>query len=125
MANKKDLKSAAAQILREAKEKGVSTSYFFTTTFEDYKYQLSILERVKKQIDAEEVLIEKEYVKGRVNVVANPAIGEFNKTRTAANGTVSTLINIVKQLSEEKKTESKLDLIEKMIRDGDNGDDLK
>ena len=83
------------------------------------------MERLKKQIDAEEVLIEKEYVKGRVNVVANPAIGEFNKTRTAANGTVSTLINIVKQLSEEKKTESKLDLIEKMIRDGDNGDDLK
>ena len=124
MANKQELKAAAAKILKEAKEKGVSTSYFFTTTFEDYKYQLSILERLKKQIDNEEVLVEKEYVKGRVNLVANPAISEFNKTRTAANGTVSTLINIVKQLSEEKKAESKLDLIEKMLND-DTGDDLK
>ena len=120
MASKKELQSAANKILKEAKEKGVSTTYFFTTTFEDYKFQLSILERLKKQIDSEEVLIEKEYVKGRVNLVANPAISEFNKTRTAANGTVSTLINIIKQLSEEKKAESKLDLLEKMINDSDD-----
>ena len=120
MASKKELQSEANKILKEAKEKGVSTTYFFTTTFEDYKFQLSILERLKKQIDSEEVLIEKEYVKGRVNLVANPAISEFNKTRTAANGTVSTLINIIKQLSEEKKAESKLDLLEKMINDSDD-----
>ena len=120
MASKKELQSAANKILKEAKEKGVSTTYFFTTTFEDYKFQLTILERLKKQIDSEEVLVEKEYVKGRVNLVANPAISEFNKTRTAANGTVTTLINIIKQLSEEKKAESKLDLLEKMINDSDD-----
>ena len=45
--------------------------------------------------------VTKEYVKGRENLVANPAISEYNKTATAANGTVSTLINILKSISDE------------------------
>ena len=56
--------------------------------------------------------VTKEYVKGRQNLVANPAITEYNKTATAANGTVSTLINIIKTLSDEDAGGGKLqDLI--------------
>ena len=55
--------------------------------------------------------VTKEYVKGRQNLVANPAITEYNKTATAANGTVSTLINIVKSLSEEAGGSKLQDLI--------------
>jgi hypothetical protein len=54
-------------------------------------------------------MVTKEYVKGRTNVYTNPAITEYNKTATAANGTVSTLINILKSLtSEDKQSQSKL-----------------
>ena len=53
-------------------------------------------------------IVEKEYVKGRQNLVANPAITEYNKTATAANGTVATLINIIKTLTDEEKTKAEL-----------------
>ena len=43
----------------------------------------------------------------------NPAISEYNKTATAANGTVATLINIVRNISENNTGTSKLqDLID-------------
>ena len=48
------------------------------------------------------------YVKGRENLCTNPAIAEYNKTSTAANSTVSTLIQIIDKLSEEQVRESKL-----------------
>jgi hypothetical protein len=53
------------------------------------------LTRLQKEIQDGELLISKEYVKGRKNLVANPAITEYNKTSTAANQTVQTLIKII------------------------------
>ena len=53
-------------------------------------------------------MITKTYVKGRENLCTNPAIAEYNKTSTAANSTVSTLIQIIDKLSEEQVKESKL-----------------
>jgi hypothetical protein len=51
-------------------------------------------------------------VKGRKNIVANPAITEYNKTATAANGTVGTLLNILKNLpKEEEQGKSKLETL--------------
>ena len=46
------------------------------------------------------MLVTKEYVKGRANLVANPAISEYNKTSTAANQTVQTLIKIIRTFAE-------------------------
>ena len=56
---------------------------------------------LEKAIEEHGATVTKEYVKGRENLVANPAITEYNKTATAANGTVSTLINIVKSISDD------------------------
>jgi hypothetical protein len=47
-------------------------------------------------------------VKGRGNLYVNPAITEYNKTSTAANGTVATLINIVERFGDEPEKTSKL-----------------
>ena len=63
------------------------------------------LKKLKKAIEENDVLVTKEYVKGRENVVVNPAITEYNKTATAANGTVTTLIGIIKGFSEDEKGE--------------------
>lgn len=102
----KDVKAMNLQeqvdaILQKATEKGVSSNFFFVTTFKRYQVQMHILTELEKEIRASGATVTKEYVKGRQNVYTNPAIGEYNKTATAANGTVSTLISIVERLGHE------------------------
>jgi hypothetical protein len=102
------LQEQATKLLEQAEERGVSSNFFFVTTFKRYQVQMKILSDLEKSIEAYGATVTKEYVKGRQNLVANPAITEYNKTATAANGTVSTLINIIKTLSDEDQGNSKL-----------------
>lgn len=95
------LQEQANEILAKAEEKGVQSNFFFVTTFKRYQVQMQILSNLEEAIKTYGATVTKEYVKGRQNLVANPAITEYNKTATAANGTVSTLINIIKTLSDE------------------------
>lgn len=97
----KSLEELRNEILKKAEEKGVSEHYFFKTTFDRYETQLAILERLKKAVEDEDVLIEKTYVKDRTNICINPAITEYNKTASAANGTVTTLVRILSSLVDE------------------------
>ena len=94
------LSKAAADLIRMAEEGGVEQNFFFVTTFNRYKVQLNTLTKLQREIDNGELLVEKEYVKGRKNLVANPAVTEYNKTSTAANQTVQTLIKIIKTFAE-------------------------
>lgn len=94
------LNDAAAQLIKMAEEGGVEQNFFFTTTFNRYKVQLNTLTRLQQEIDKGELLISKEYVKGRQNLVANPAITEYNKTATAANQTVTTLLKIIQTFAD-------------------------
>lgn len=113
-----NLQEQAEAILQKATEKGVSSNFFFVTTFKRYQVQMKILSELEKEISNSGATVTKEYVKGRGNIYTNPAIGEYNKTATAANGTVSTLINIVERLGEEEKKGSKLQqLMEELNRD--------
>lgn len=106
------LQQQADEVLKQAEERGVSSNFFFVTTFKRYQVQMKILADLEKAIAEYGATVTKEYVKGRQNLVANPAITEYNKTATAANGTVSTLINIIKTLSDENSQGGKLaDLI--------------
>ena len=98
---KMSLQEQANRILEQAQEKGVQSNFFFVTTFKRYQVQMKILSDLESAINEYGATVTKEYVKGRQNLVANPAITEYNKTATAANGTVSTLINIIKTLSNE------------------------
>lgn len=109
---KKSIQEQADEILAKAEERGVSSNFFFVTTFKRYQVQMKILSDLEKEIKDLGPVVTKEYVKGRQNVVANPAISEYNKTATAANGTVATLINIIKSFDGEEKSSGKLqDLI--------------
>ena len=102
------LQEQANEILRRATEKGVSGNFFFVTTFKRYQVQMQILAQLEKEIRETGTTVTKTYVKGRENLCTNPAIAEYNKTSTAANSTVSTLIQIIEKLSEEQVKESKL-----------------
>ena len=109
MADKMSLQEQANAILERAQEKGVSTNFFFVTTFKRYQVQLRIMNELEKAINAEGAMVEKEYVKGRKNLYTNPAIQEYNRTTSAANNTVLTLIKIVEGFVDESAgTETKL-----------------
>jgi len=111
MATKLTLQEQANKILEQAQERGVSSNFFFATTFKRYQVQMKILSELEDAINEFGATVTKEYVKGRQNLVANPAITEYNKTATAANGTVSTLINIIRTLSEDGGGSKLKDLI--------------
>jgi hypothetical protein len=117
--SKKTLQQQVDEILEQAEQKGVSQNFFFVTTFKRYQVQMKILSDLEKAIAEYGATVTKEYVKGRQNLVANPAITEYNKTATAANGTVSTLINIMKSLSEEEKSGGKLQALIDQLNTGD------
>lgn len=106
--DKLTLQQQAKKILAQAEERGVSSNFFFATTFKRYQVQMQILNDLEEAIKEYGATVTKEYVKGRQNLVANPAIVEYNKTSTAANGTVSTLINIIKTLNDEDAKGGKL-----------------
>lgn len=95
------LQEQANEILVKAEERGVQSNFFFVTTFKRYQVQMRILTDLERAIAEYGATVTKEYVKGRQNLVANPAITEYNKTATAANGTVATLMNILRNMSAE------------------------
>lgn len=97
----------AEKLLSDAKEKGIADNYLFVTTFDRYKTQILIMQNLKQAIEEDGTTVTKEYVKGRQNVYTNPAITEYNKTATASNGTVTTLLNIIKSLP-DKTPDNKL-----------------
>lgn len=119
MKNKLTLQEQADQLLARAQERGVQSNFFFVTTFKRYQVQMNILRDLEKAIVEYGATVTKEYVKGRQNLVANPAITEYNKTATAANGTVSTLINIIKTLSDEETQGGKLQELIASLNAGD------
>lgn len=113
------LKEQERAILAQAEKRGVSSNFFFVTTFKRYQVQMRILSDLEKAIAEYGATVTKEYVKGRQNLVANPAISEYNKTATAANGTVATLINIIKALSDDSGGGKLQNLIESLNADNE------
>lgn len=101
MKDKLTLQQQADKLLEQAEQKGVANNFFFRTTLKRYQVQMRMLTELEGAIEEYGATVTKTYVKGRENLVANPAITEYNKTATAANGTVSTLINIIKTLADE------------------------
>ena len=105
---KQNMQMQVDEILAKAEERGIQSNFFFVTTFKRYQVQMATLTELEKAIKEHGSTVTKEYVKGRQNLVVNPAITEYNKTATAANGTVATLINIIKSMPEEEQRNSKL-----------------
>ena len=101
---KRSLSEQAKEILNIAERHGVEQNFFFITTFKRYQVQINILTDLEKTINTDGTMVTKEYVKGRGNVYTHPAITEYNRTATAANQTVSTLMKIITTLRDEEET---------------------
>lgn len=119
--DKKELEKKAQEIMKAAEEKGVQSNFFFTTTFQRYLTQINILQELEKMISEEEILVTKEYVKGRKNVYSNPAIAEYNKTTDSANKTIACLLKIIRSFSEGEPPKSDDPLMDAI--NGDDGDE--
>lgn len=100
-----NLNQQAQEILKIAEKHGVEQNFFFITTFKRYQVQINILNDLEKTIKTESALVTKEYVKGRANIYTHPAINEYNKTSTAANQTVQTLVKIITTLRQSDDKE--------------------
>ena len=109
------LQEQANEILAQAEERGVSSNFFFRTTFKRYQVQMQILTDLEKAIKEYGATVTKEYVKGRQNLTANPAISEYNKTATAANGTVTTLIKIIESFEGEPREGNLADVMKELL----------
>ena len=90
-----DLRAKADEIMRIAETYSVDKNFLFLTTFRRYQFQIGALEQLEDTL-----LVTKEYVKGRKNLYAHPALAEYAKMSTAADRTVATLIKIVNSFTE-------------------------
>ena len=97
---KNDLDRQAEEILKVAESYDVQGNFFFVTTFKRYLEQINILSQLEEAYKEHGPTVEKEYVKGRKNICINPALNEYNKTSTAANQTVSTLMKIINEMKD-------------------------
>jgi len=110
------LRDQAQRIKEIAEKSGVQSNFLFATTFDRYLTQLEILENLKESIQAEGLLVEKEYVKNRKNLYSNPAVSEYNRTVDSANKTVSTLMRIIRNFNVSEDEETEDDPLMKALR---------
>ena len=111
------LQEQANEILAKAEERGVQSNFFFVTTFKRYQVQMKILSDLERAIAEYGTTVTKEYVKGRQNLVSNPAITEYNKTATSANNTVKTLMEIIKSVPAEDTGRGLADIMAELMAD--------
>lgn len=107
--NSVDLNGKAKELLELAQQAGVEQNFFFISTFKRYQVQLNILAQLESEIKKAGVLVTKQYVKGRENVYTHPAVTDYNRTATAANQTVQTILKIITTLSEHSIGDSIVD----------------
>ena len=107
-----ELNKLAKEILKIAQNHGVEQNFFFITTFKRYQVQIEILNDLEKTIKEDDILVTKEYVKGRKNVYSHPAIQDYNRTTDSANKTVVTLMKIITVLRDRKENDEPDPLLE-------------
>lgn len=101
-----NLNEKAKELLQLAQQANIEQNFFFLSTFKRYQVQLNILTQLENEIRSAGVLVTKQYVKGRENVYTHPAVTDYNRTATAANQTVQTLLKIITTLAEHSIEDS-------------------
>lgn len=122
MKAKMNLQEQASEILRIAEASGAETNFFFVTTFKRYQVQINMLNDLESVLKDEGTLVTKEYVKGRKNLYANPALREYNNTTNSANKTVETLMKILKGFDGGSDEEDELLKILNGVADDGDGE---
>lgn len=110
MANNAKQGKNLAKLKKMAKAYGVDKNAMVCAAIEQYAFQLDVIMRIKYEIESSDgLLTDKEYVKGRENVYANPLVKELPKHSDAANKTAQTLKDLIEKFGTAPRVESKLD----------------
>lgn len=94
-----------------AKRYSVDTNEMFISSAKQYAMQMDLIEKIKEAIEKDSMLVTKEYVKGRENVMANPLVKELPKHYDSANKTLGMMLNIIDSMGRKQTTASKLDAL--------------
>lgn len=116
---KKQLKTIS-DLEKMALECNVNDNPLFQSTLDRYITQINVLEDLKKEIKNNSAIVEKQYVKGKVNVYSNPAIVQYNRTTDSANKTASCLMKIINNFKDNSANEE--DPLLKTINNDDYGE---
>lgn len=93
------LLNMADKMLKAAQKSEADEDFYFLTTFRRYKKQIEICFQLEKEIDnLDSLMVEKTYSQDKKNLYTHPAITEYNRTCTAANQTMQTLVKILNDL---------------------------
>ena len=114
-----ELEKRAEAIRAEAEASGLDEDMSFSTTYDRYLKQLKILkalgEKIDEIIETDDILLQREYIKGQENTIVHPAIREYNNTAAGANRTLQTLRKI---LAERKAEGASKDPLMSIINGG-------
>lgn len=102
--------SEAEQILEKAKERGLESNYFFTTTFKRYQGQIKLVETLQRVVDSW----------NEAGGFDPKTIRLYNAAISGANGTAATLVAIIKKLGTEEPQESKFQAFLDRFKDDEN-----
>ena len=116
-----ELEKRADSIRREAEASGLDDDMSFSTTYDRYLKQLKILkalgEKIDQIIEEDNILLQREYIKGQENTIVHPAIREYNNTVAGANKTLGSLRKII---LERKKKGATSDPLVDLLNGGDD-----
>lgn len=106
-----NIQKQAKEIIKRAKALGTEQSLLFITTFNRYIVQLSNLEKLEAELENSDVIVSKEYVKGRENYYIHPVIKAYDRACSTADGTAKTLIKILDGMKAEPKNDEFISFI--------------
>lgn len=120
MANKLTLEERVEQLKIEAEEKGLLNNLLYEELLDDFVYQTNLMRRLREEIDNEDVVIEKTYIKGSPNLSPNKVIATYNATSNARVNTVSAIAKVIKNFDDV--TNKKVDPLIELMNGGGMSD---
>lgn len=116
MANKRTLEERVEQLKAEAEAKGLLNNLLYEELLDDFVYQTNLMRRLREQIDDEDLVTPKTYVKGNPNLSPNKLIATYNATSNARVNTVSAIAKVIKNFNDA--TTKKVDPLIELMNGG-------
>lgn len=116
-----DLNKKAQEIIEKAQKMGQEQNFLFMSQFKQFVVLINTLSKLEKILEKDDIMVTKEYVKGRKNLYTNPVISEYVKVSNAANNTATTLVKIITGLSKDKLKDDREDKEKNALLDILNG----
>lgn len=96
MPKKLTLEQRVEQLKEEAKVKGLLNNLLYEELLDDFLYQTNLMKRLRDEIDKDDVVTPKTYVKNAPNLSPNKLIATYNATSNARVNTVSAIAKVIK-----------------------------